>query len=186
MGTIRPSWSAEEAIIRAKNLIDFDLKWLEEPVHPENVKGLAEVCYSKLVPIAAGEAYSGNGNYQTILDMKAVDILQFDATHSGGIINCIDLASKSETVKLDSALHVWGSAAAIAANAHVALAASSIGILEIPMVTLELTEKMWVEPPVIKNGVWYSNDAPGLGVTLDDSLIHKYKLQPNSGYRIPK
>jgi len=54
------------------------------------------------------------------------------------------------------------------------------------MVTLELTEKMWVEPPVIKNGVWYSNDAPGLGVTLDDSLIHKYKLQPNSGYRIPK
>jgi L-alanine-DL-glutamate epimerase-like enolase superfamily enzyme len=185
MGTLRPAWNSEKAISRAKNLVDFNLRWLEEPVHPENIKGLAEVCHSKLVPIAAGEAYSGNGEYQAMLDLQAVDVLQFDATHSGGILACIELARKSEIMKLDSALHVWGSAVAIAANAQVAFAASSIDILEIPMVSLELTEKMWIEPPIIKNGVWHSNDLPGLGVTLDDSLIRKYKLQPNSGYRLP-
>jgi len=185
MGTLRPVWSSEKAISRAKNLVDFNLRWLEEPVHPENIKGLAEVCHSKLVPIAAGEAYSGNGEYQAILDLKAVDVLQFDATHSGGILACVELARKSEIMKLNSALHVWGSAVAIAANVQVALAAPSIDILEIPMVSLELTEKMWIEPPIIKNGVWHSNDIPGLGVTLDDPLIRKYKLQPNSGYRLP-
>ena len=185
MGTIRPAWSAEKAISRAKDLVDFNLRWLEEPVHPENIKGLAEVCHSELVPIAAGEAYSGNGEYQAILDLKAVDILQFDATHSGGILSCVELARKAELLKLDSALHVWGSAVAIAANAQIALTVPSIDILEIPMVSLELTEKMWIEPPVIKDGIWYSSDAPGLGVTLDDSLMHKYKLNPNSGYRLP-
>ena len=185
MGTLRPAWSADKAISRAKDLVDFNLRWLEEPVHPENIKGLAEVCHSKLVPIAAGEAYSGNGEYQTILDLKAVDILQFDATHSGGILSCVELARKAELMKLDSALHVWGSAVAIAANTQIALTAPSIDILEIPMVSLELTEKMWIEPPIIKDGIWYSSDAPGLGVTLDDSLMHKYKLQPNSGYRLP-
>jgi L-alanine-DL-glutamate epimerase-like enolase superfamily enzyme len=185
MGTIRPAWSAEKAISRAKDLVDFNLRWLEEPVHPENIKGLVEVCHSELIPIAAGEAYSGNGEYQAILDLKAVNILQFDATHSGGILSCVELARKAELLKLDSALHVWGSAVAIAANAQIALSAPSIDILEIPMVSLELTEKMWIEPPIIKDGIWYSSDAPGLGVTLDDSLMHKYKLQPNSGYRLP-
>ena len=185
MGTLRPAWSTDKAIRRAKDLVDFNLRWLEEPVHPENIKGLAEVCHSELVPIAAGEAYSGNGDYQTILDLQAVDVLQFDATHSGGILSCVKLARKAELMKLDSALHVWGSAVAMAANAQIALTAPSIDILEIPMVSLELTEKMWIEPPKIKDGIWYSSDAPGLGVTLDDSLIHKYKLQPNSGYRLP-
>jgi len=184
MGTLRPAWSAEKAISRAKNLVDFNLRWLEEPVHPENIKGLAEVCHSKLVPIAAGEAYSGNVEYQAILDLRAVDVLQFDATHSGGILACVELAKKAELMKLNSALHVWGSAVALAANAQVALAAPSIGILESPMVSLELTEKMWVEPPIIKDGVWHASNVPGLGVALDDSLIHKYKFQPNSGYRL--
>jgi len=82
-------------------------------------------------------------------------------------------------------LHVWGSAIAIAANAQIALAEPSISILEIPMVSLELTEKMWVEQPKIKNSVWHASDVPGLGVVLDDSLMHKYKLQPNSGYKLP-
>ena len=184
MGTLRPVWSTDKAIIRAQTLVDFSLRWLEEPVHPENIKGLAEVCHSKLVPIAAGEAYSGNVEYQAILDLQAVDVLQFDATHSGGILACVELARKAELMKLDSALHVWGSAVAIAANAQVALAVPSIDILEIPMVSLELTEEMWIEPPIIKNGVWHSSEAPGLGVALNDLLMHKYKFQPNSGYRL--
>jgi L-alanine-DL-glutamate epimerase-like enolase superfamily enzyme len=184
MGTLRPTWSSDVAISRAKTLVDFNLRWLEEPVHPENIKGLAEVCRSKLVPIAAGEAYSCDGDYQSILDLHAVDVLQFDATHSGGILTCVELARKAELMKLDSALHVWGSAVAIAANAQIALAVPSVDILEIPMVSLELTQKMWVEAPTIKNGVWHSSDVPGLGVTLDDSIMHKYKLQPNSGYRL--
>ena len=185
MGTLRPAWSTDKAIRRAKDLAEFNLRWLEEPVHPENIKGLAEVCHSGIIPIAAGEAYSGNGEYQAILDLQAVDVLQFDATHSGGMLSCVELAKKARVIELDSALHVWGSAIAIAANVQVALAVPSVDILEIPMVSLELTEKMWVEPPKIKNGVWHASDVPGLGVMLDDSLIRKYQLQPNSGYKLP-
>ena len=186
MGTLRPAWDANKAITCSKDLKEFNLRWLEEPVHPENIKGLAEVRNSGVVPIAAGEAYSGNREYESILDLQAVDILQFDATHSGGMLVCIELAKKAELAKMDSALHVWGSAIAIAANAQIALAVPSIEILEIPMVSLEITKKMWLEPPIIRNGVLYASDVPGLGVTLDDSLMNEYKLQPNSGYRLPQ
>ena len=38
MGTIRPAWTTDKAISRAKDLVDFNLRWLEEPVHPQNIK----------------------------------------------------------------------------------------------------------------------------------------------------
>ena len=184
MGTIRPAWDAEQAINAVNDLSKFNLRWLEEPTHPDKIKDLARVRSCDIIPIAAGEAYTSEKDFDSIFHFEAVDILQFDATHSGGIKFCIDLAKKAEKRELVSALHVWGSAAAIAANAQVALAQPSIDILEIPMVQLELTDRMWVEKPTIKEGVWHSSNAPGLGVVLDEDLMNEYSFKENSGYRI--
>ena len=185
MWTLQPPWDANRAISRAKDLADFDLRWLEEPVHPENVSGLAKVCHSNILPIAAGEAYSGYGEYQSIFDLKAVDIIQFDATHSGGILPCIELAQQAESLKLKSAIHVWGSALAMSANSQVGLSCQSVDIIEIPMVSLELSSEMWIDPPRIENGMWHASSQPGLGVILDESVIKKYSFRPGSGYRLP-
>jgi len=184
MGTIRPAWDAEKAISAAKDLLQFDLRWLEEPTHPDEIKDLARVKSCNIMPIAAGEAYTSERDFDSIFHFEAVDILQFDATHSGGINFCIDLAKQADKRGLVSALHVWGSAAAIAANAQVALAQTTIDILEIPMVKLELTDRMWLEKPIIKEGVWHATNAPGLGVVLDEDLMNEYGFKANSGYRI--
>tara|TARA_B110000305_G_scaffold182711_1_gene202880 strand:- start:5304 stop:6482 length:1179 start_codon:yes stop_codon:yes gene_type:complete len=186
MGTLRPSWDAATAISRASDLEQYGLRWLEEPVAPDDIAGLAEVRQRCRIPIAAGEAYSGSSEYRTLLDASAVDVLQFDATHSGGISACLSLGAEAKIRKLDSAVHVWGSAAAISANASLALACQAVSVLEIPMVYLEITEKMWIEPPSIISGVYRPSQSPGLGVELPDSLKNDYKLVPSSGYRLPK
>jgi len=186
MGTLQPPWEANYAIKCAKDLVDFNLRWLEEPVHPDNITGLAKVRKSNIIPIAAGEAYSGNGEFESLLYQNSVDILQFDATHSGGILPCFMLAKKAKSLNLESAMHVWGSAVAISANAQVALASEDVGTLEIPMVSLEINRHMWVSYPKTKDGVWEATDEPGLGVVLDDETIKKYPFQPGSGYRLQK
>ena len=186
MGTLRPPWSGQRATAAAEELAAFNLRWLEEPVHPDDVAGLSAVRHQRIVPIAAGEAYSSAVEYQRIFDMQAVDILQFDATHCGGIEFCVELARRAKASGLESAVHVWGSSVALAANAHTALATSDVGILEIPMVPLEVTKQMWVEPPIIRNGVWYASTAPGLGVELPDSVRKRYPMVRGSGYRLPK
>lgn len=185
MGTLRPPWDAKTATARACDLEPFELRWLEEPVYPEDISALAEVRRDSPVPIAAGEAYSGWGEYQAILNNQAVDILQFDATHSGGIDICRSLAKECGRRRLDAAVHVWGSAVAISANAHLALACSEISILEIPMIPLDITEHMWVEAPQLKEGYYQLSDAPGLGVELTRDLETRYALVPGSGYRLP-
>ena len=184
MGTIRPAWGADKAINAARGLSEFDLRWLEEPTHPVDIKSLARVRSANIVPIAAGEAYTSESDFDSIFYHGAVDILQFDATHSGGIKFCMELARKAENQHLDSALHVWGSAVAIAANAQVALAQPKISILEIPMVELELTDHMWIEKPIIKDGLWHYSHAPGLGVELSEELMRMYSFRENSGYRL--
>ena len=186
MGTLRPTWSVKEAISRAKDLEKFNLEWLEEPLFPDNISGLAELKESSNVIIAAGEAYSGLSEFNHILSINAVDILQFDATHSGGISTCLDLSDVCKEKNIRTAVHVWGSAVAIASNAHLALSKSNIEILEIPMVPLEITEKMWIESPTIQSGQWIANDLPGLGIELTDEIKDKYKFVPKSGYKLPE
>ncbi len=185
MGTLRPPWNAATAINRAKDLEMYNLRWIEEPVFPDNISELVEVRQGSKTPIAAGEAYSGWGEYQNVITAHAVDVLQFDATHSGGITACMSLANESKIHKLDSAVHVWGSAVAISANASISVGCPDISFLEIPMVHLDITQDMWIEAPSIKNGICRISDVPGLGVELSEDIKNKYKLVPGSGYRLP-
>jgi len=185
MGTLRPAWSTKKAIQRSRDLEKFGVRWLEEPVHPSNINGLSEVRRNSNIPIAAGEAYTSQREYDAILGTQSVDVLQFDATHSGGISACLRLAEYSKKMGLDNALHVWGSAVAIAANLKTAVATPFVDIVEIPMVSLELSKHMWVQQPNIENGVYKADDIPGLGVYLNNSLLDTFKFKANSGYRLP-
>ena len=186
MGTIRPAWTLEIAKKSIKDLSVFNLKWIEEPLLPASIGNLIDLKLLDLIPIAAGEAYSCNRDYEKIIQDTSVDYLQFDATHSGGIYYCCELASKAQKKQIKTALHVWGSAIAISANATVGLASPSIDILEIPMVSLNITDEMWLEKPSIVNGIWYQSKMPGLGVRIDEEIINKYKFIPKSGYKLHK
>lgn len=186
MGTIRPAWSAEEAVRRAKELEQFRLRWLEEPVSPADISGLAAVRASTSIPIAAGEAYSGRIELDALIEANAIDVLQFDATHSGGISECINLAGAAHKHGLSSALHVWGSAAALAANACAAIGSSSEPELEIPMVSLEITERMWIQAPSLSGGLYRASDYPGLGVKLTEEMKEHYSLISGSGFKLPQ
>ena len=64
------------------------------------------------------------------------------------------------------------------------LSLAEIEYLEMPMVSLEITDHMWIQKPQISKGFWVSNDVPGLGIDISDNLRDKYPLKKGSGYRI--
>ena len=187
MGTLRPTWPVDLAKERATSLKGFDLRWLEEPLHPDDIDGLATLrnWTGGFPPIAAGEAYTSYSEYRTLLDKGAVDVMQFDATHSGGISGCLRLARDASNAGLNSALHVWGSSIALAANAQFAIGAGIVDILEIPMVQLAVAEEMWIDRPKISDGHLELSDAPGLGVQITPAIRERYCFVPGSGYRLP-
>lgn len=185
MGTLRPTWQLDDAISRAMDLGQFGPQWLEEPLFPDAIEDLRELRSKSPVPIAAGEAYASTAEFQTLISTAAVDVVQFDVTHSGGFQSCIDIASRSADANLDTAVHVWGSAVAIAANAQLALSVSHGTVLEVPQVNLEISSKLWIESPSVHEGQLSPSEVPGIGVELTSELIESYPFRSKSGFRMP-
>ncbi len=184
MGSLDPPWDAETAISRSADLAQFGPAWLEEPVHPSNLAGLKAVRDRSTIPIASGEALTGKFEFQQYLAADALDYLQPDATHSGGLSATAEIIRQARGKNVKVALHVWGGAPAIAANAHLALASPDVEILEYPMMHLDITQEMFVTPLDIRGGFMTAPQEPGLGVQLTDDVKRRYRLVPGSGYRI--
>ena len=184
MGTLRPPWTLQEAKSKLRQLEDLPIYWAEEPLFPDDFSGYSALRTVSKIPIAAGEAFSSRSDYDSLLNSNCIDILQFDATHSGGISECISLAKKAMELNLASAVHVWGSAVAIAANTALAGAGPGVDFVEVPIASLDINHHLWVDPPQTSNGQVTLSDAPGLGVSLTRSTKELFPLVPGSGYSL--
>jgi galactonate dehydratase len=56
----------------------------EEPVPPENIDALAEVCRAVRVPIATGERLATRHQFREVLEKRAAHVIQPDLCHCGG------------------------------------------------------------------------------------------------------
>jgi len=184
MGTLRPPWTPQEAMSKLSTLESLPIFWAEEPLFPDDFSGYAALRSASNIPIAAGEAFSSRSDYDSLLNLNCVDVVQFDATHSGGIWECISLAKKAMDLDLASAVHVWGSAVAIAANTALASAGPGIEFVEVPISSLAINDHLWVDPPQISNGQVIPSEAPGLGVSLTRKTKELFPLIPGSGYSL--
>ena len=78
-------WSVPEAIAAITELRDFDLRWVEEPTHPDDVVGHAAIAEAvSPVPIATGEMLASPTLAKQLLQLGGAQILQIDATRMGG------------------------------------------------------------------------------------------------------
>jgi L-fuconate dehydratase len=78
-------WSVPEAIAAIGELREFDLRWVEEPTHPDDVVGHATIAKAvRPVPIATGEMLSSPTLAKQLLQLGGVQVLQVDATRMGG------------------------------------------------------------------------------------------------------
>ena len=185
MGSIHPAWNLDIAVVRAKDLEQFSLTWLEEPLPPDQIDDYRKLSRGTLIPIAAGEALASRGEFESYLLANCVSILQPDVTHCGGISAAIDICRMAEKFRIPLALHVWGSALAFKANAALALAFQGVEWLEFPSVNLELSNEILREPIVTINGTYLSSNEIGFGIEIDETLIIRFPYIPGSGFQMP-
>ena len=185
MGTIRPTWTEKEAKEKINELETYNIRWIEEPLFPDNIMGLSKLSKSVNVPLAAGEAYSGKTEIETLINLKALSFIQIDATHTGSYDLCYYLSKKAKSNNIQSVTHVWGSNLALLANTHMALANENISLIEIPSIELELNKYLNDEGAIIKKGKITLMDSPGYGIKFDNDLKNKFPYIPNSGYFLP-
>lgn len=182
MGTVKPPWTPAVARKRVNELARFKPAWVEEPLPPDDPQALAALRRGARAPLACGESWSSRAEFDAMLRAKAVDIVQPDATHCGGVTPAAEACREAGRRGLRAALHVWGSPVAFLANMHVAAACPEVDYLEVPLVDLELTRAMGWKAPRPTAGTLAVPAGPGLGIALPRGLRARFPLVRGSGF----
>jgi L-alanine-DL-glutamate epimerase-like enolase superfamily enzyme len=153
---------------------ELDLRFVEEPVMPDDHEGLAEVRAASSVPIAAGESEFTRFDFAELIDRRAVDVLQPDLAITGGFSEGLKIAALCEAHRLELAPHCWGSAISFRAGLTLAFA-SSVGVyMEVPMGGDPLLREMASINLDLNNGMLAPPTGPGWGVEPDPKFIKRF------------
>ncbi|GAB5895854.1 galactonate dehydratase [Mycolicibacterium mageritense] len=93
------------AKVLLRELEPYRLMFVEEPVLSEHVDGFVDVLRQSPIPIALGERLFSRWDCKTILASGAVDIIQPDPSHCGGITEARKIAHLAEAYDVALALH---------------------------------------------------------------------------------
>ncbi|MFV0431119.1 MAG: galactonate dehydratase [Alphaproteobacteria bacterium] len=93
------------ARILAKELEVYNPMFIEEPVLSENWEEFTEIRRHCNIPIATGERLYSRYDFKHILQSGAVDIIQPDLSHAGGISETLRIAAMAEAYDVALAPH---------------------------------------------------------------------------------
>lgn len=88
-----------------QELEPYHLMFVEEVVLPENNEALVDIKNSTSIPIATGERMYSRYDFKHLLASGAVDIIQPDLSHAGGISEVFRIASMAEAYDVALAPH---------------------------------------------------------------------------------
>jgi D-galactarolactone cycloisomerase len=178
------AYNASTAIQLGRLIEEYRIAWFEEPVPPEDIAGYREVKAALSMPIAGGEAEFTRYGFYHLLQARAVDILQPDCTVTGGISEFQKIVTLATIHNIQVIPHVWGSALALNAGLHCALAMPDFPprlypaelMLEFDQTANIFRSKLALNPLKIEDGYLRAPKAPGLGVEVDMDLIKRYRI----------
>lgn len=176
-----PPWlPPKDAIALGRALEPYHLLFMEDPVAPENIEGMARVADAVAIPIAAGERLATIWGWRALIEREIVDVIQPDTGRAGGISQMKKLAGMAEAHHIMMAPHS-GSLGPVAEFAALHLLAAIPNTL-----MLERIESDWAgrnevisAPPVLENGHLVVPTAPGLGVDIDEQAVARYPSRRN-------
>lgn len=101
------AYHAKQALNQAQQLEEFRISWFEEPVSSDDIKGLNFVRENSpaSIKIAAGEYGYQTTYFLNMLQHKAVDVLQADATRCGGITGFLKAGYLAEAFHIPFSFH---------------------------------------------------------------------------------
>jgi L-alanine-DL-glutamate epimerase-like enolase superfamily enzyme len=177
----RCPWTVDEAMELMRRLEPLQLLWLEEPLPPEDVAGLAKLCATGLMPIAGGETITTLDEVERCLEHGSIDILQPDAAVMG-VGKFIQASKLCAGAGVKVAVHAWCGGVGHMANYHSAFAASNCMMVERGAIHNPLRDDLMQAGCSMQNGAIHLSNAAGLGVTIPDNLEQLFPYRTGTQY----
>ena len=170
-------WTIDYARRMILLLEPYHLRWLEEPVIPDNIAGYAELKRMNRVPIAGGEHEFTVYGFRELLEARALDVIQFDTSRVGGITQARKVSALAEAHEVPVIPH-----AGQMHNYHIVEANLNSPMAEyFPKVDVEVgNELFWYifkGEPVPRNGfIELDENKAGLGISIDEESLKQFAV----------
>jgi L-rhamnonate dehydratase len=170
-------WTLDYARRMLPLLEPYRLRWLEEPVIPDDIHGYAALKALGIIPIAGGEHEFTIYGFHDLLEQRAVDYIQFDTNRVGGITQARKIAAIAEAFGVPVIPH-----AGQMHNFHIVMSSLNSPLAEFfPIHDVEVgNELFWYifegEPQPHQGYIDLSDERPGLGITIKEDALRQFEV----------
>ena len=164
---------AAVALDLGRRLEALGVRWLEEPLAPDDLAGAGRIAAALDMPIAAGEVEQTRWAFRDLVAAGAADVLQPDVTVVGGVTEYLKVAALASAHGLPVAPHYF-----TAGHAHLVAAAPGGISVEYfyPDADIISFDGLLVEPLVPRDGRIAPGERPGVGLDLDPAAVERFRV----------
>lgn len=169
------TWDTDTSIQMLREWEPYNVFWLEEPVPPEDISGYARIRErAGNTFIVGGEQNSGLNEFRQLLDMKALDIIQPNASAAGGITEWLKIYNYANMLNIP--VSPWN-----LQQIHLHMA---IGLPNVKWIEYFTHDRTYFQNALLKGPVFkevrkedgihlLAPDCVGLGLELDEALAEE-------------
>ena len=154
--------------------------FIEEPLLSEHLEAIRQLAALTVIPIALGERLYSRWDFKPFFESAAVDIVQPDLSHAGGLSECRRIAAAAETYDVAVAPHCPLGPIALASCMQLALLAPNFVIQEMSLGihynSQEFDLLTYLKNPdvfEVKEGMVEALQGNGLGVEIDEARVRE-------------
>ncbi len=161
------SWTLPQAMQTGRALQDAGITWLEDPVHHQDVAGLARVALHLDIPVTGGEHLYQLDDFRRLLDARGVDIAIMDLARVGGITPWRKIAALAQAHHVPVCGHVVPEI-----HVHLLTAVPNGHLIEY----MPRSEAILQSTLQLDDGQLIAPQAPGLGIELNPDAVERYRV----------
>lgn len=173
----RPA-SVSAALQYIEELVPYRPMFCEEPVQPGDTEALRMVSERAGCPIASGERLVGFKEFEPLFQQKALNIIQPDLNHTGGILEGKRIAAAAEQAFMGVAPHNPNGPIAGAAALHFDISTPNFVIQEEMSGAVPWYDDVVSTPMRRVGSAWQVPYTPGLGVEINEKEAAKHPFKP--------
>lgn len=163
------AWDPPAARSAGQRLEEYQLTWLEEPLHPDDVAGHAELARSLSIPIAVGESLYHRFAFRDYLAAGAAAILQADVTRVGGITEWLRIAGLAAGFSRPVIPHAGDM---VQVHQHLVAATANAPMIEyIPWI-----RELFTEPVTVTGGQVVVPQSPGASTEMRQDSLERWRV----------
>jgi len=182
MADVYMGWDLAYATRMVPLLEPYRLRWIEEPVSPDDVEGYArikELANYRGILISGGEHEYTRYGMRRLIEERAVDVLQPDVNRCGGISEAQKIWAMAAAHDLPVIPHAGQSH-----NYHLVISHHNSPIAEYfpppdAGVMPDVNESFWwtfTGEPLAEDGQVRLSGAPGLGLELNRDIVERFRV----------